>query len=111
MQIHYTGYRIRGFYRVAHLGHVWGMTSKHAQHRLAILAFSDRHGKIAASEAFQVSIRTLYRWCQTLNRHAGNAAALTPKSCPTIASACKLRYNSSSNNCHSAKGTGPIQLG
>ena len=81
MQIHYTGYRIRGFYRVAHLGHVWGMTSKHAQHRLAILAFSDRHGKIAASEAFQVSIRTLYRWCQTLNRHAGNAAALTPKSC------------------------------
>ena len=81
MQIHHAGYRIRGFYRVAHSGHVWGMTSKHAQHRLAILAFSDRHGKIAASEAFKVSIRTLYRWRQTLKHNAGNAAALTPKSC------------------------------
>ena len=81
MQIHYTGYRIRGFYRVAHSGHVWGMASKHAQHRLAIGAFFDRHDKIAASEAFKVSIRTLYRWRQTLNRHAGNAAALTPESC------------------------------
>ena len=81
MQIHYTGYRIRGFYRVAHSGYVWGMTSKHAQHRLAIGAFCDRHGKIAASEAFKVSIRTRYRWRQTLNHHAGNAAALTPESC------------------------------
>ncbi len=80
MQIHYTGYRIRGFYRVAHSGHVWGMTSKHAQHHLAILKFSDRHGKIAASEAFKVSIRTFYRWRQTLNRHAGSAAALMPES-------------------------------
>ncbi len=81
MQIHHAGYRIRGFYRVAHSGHVWGMTSKHAQHRLAIGEFSDRHGKIAASEAFKVSIRTLYRWRQTLKHNAGNAAALTPESC------------------------------
>ena len=56
MQIHYTGYRIRGGYRVAHLGHVWEMTSKHAQHRLAILAFAGRHGKIAASEAFTIPL-------------------------------------------------------
>ena len=81
MQIHHAGYRIRGFYRVAHSGHVWGMTSKHAHHRLAILTFADRHGKIAASEAFTVSIRTLYRWRQTLKHNAGNTAALTPKSC------------------------------
>ncbi len=84
MQIHHTGYRIRGFYRVAHSGHVWGMTSKHAQHRLAILKFSDRHGKIAASEAFKVSIRTLYRWRQTLKHNAGNVVALTPESCSPI---------------------------
>ena len=81
MQIHYTEYRIRGFCRVAHSGRVWGMTSKHAQHRLAILKFSDRHGKIAASAAFKVSIRTLYRWRQTLKHNAGSAAALTPESC------------------------------
>ncbi len=50
------------------------MTSKQAQHRLAIGEFCDRHGKIAASEVFKVSIRTLYRWRQTLNRHADSAA-------------------------------------
>ena len=57
------------------------MTSKQAQHRLAIGEFCDRHGKIAASEVFKVSIRALYRWRQTLNRHAGSVAALTPESC------------------------------
>ena len=65
-------------YQVAHSGHVWGMTSKQAQHRLAIGEFCDRYGKIAASEIFKVSIRTLYRWRQTLNRHADSAAPPPP---------------------------------
>ena len=58
-----------------------GMTSKQAQHRLAVGEFCDQHSKIAASEVFKVSIRTLYRWCQTLKQHVGSAAALTPESC------------------------------
>ncbi len=85
MQIRYTGYRIRGFYRVAHSGHVWGMTSKHAQHRLAILAFADRHGKIAASEAFnKVSTRTLYRWHQTCKPKHHRPPPLSLIACDTV---------------------------
>jgi hypothetical protein len=44
MQIHRVGYRIRGFYRVAALGHLWDMTPKDAHRRLEILRFFDKHG-------------------------------------------------------------------
>ena len=106
MQIHDAGYRIRGVYRVAHSGHVWGMTSRHAQHRLAIGAFSDRHGKIAASEAFTVSIRTRYRWRQTLNRHAGSTVALTPESCAPY----RRRRPTTPPALHRAKPASPITI-
>ena len=46
MQIHHVGYRIRGFYRVAHLGHCWEMTPNDAQPRLTILDFFARHGHV-----------------------------------------------------------------
>ena len=37
MQIQHVGYRIRGFYRVANLGHLGGMTTQDAQQRLKTL--------------------------------------------------------------------------
>jgi transposase InsO family protein len=81
MQIHHVGYRIRGFYRVAALGHLWGMTPKDAHRRLEILRFFDKHGLAATRDAFGVSRRTLYRWKATLKAQGGNPAALAAKSC------------------------------
>ncbi|WP_423908396.1 helix-turn-helix domain-containing protein [Candidatus Spongiihabitans sp.] len=51
-------------YRVACLGQLWEMASKHAQQRLKILGFFANHGAAATSDAFNVSRRTLYRWKQ-----------------------------------------------
>ncbi len=44
MRVQHIGYRIRGFYQVAALGHLWQMTPKDAQRRLEILRFFDKHG-------------------------------------------------------------------
>ncbi|WP_430626746.1 helix-turn-helix domain-containing protein, partial [Thiobacter aerophilum] len=76
MQVQHIGYRIRGFYRVAGLGHLWGMTPKDAQERLEILQFFDKHGLAATMDAFGVSRRTLYRWKKALRESGGNPAAL-----------------------------------
>ncbi|MEW5708714.1 MAG: helix-turn-helix domain-containing protein [Pseudomonadota bacterium] len=81
MQIQHLGYRIRGFYRVAALGHLWAMTPKDAQRRLEILRFCDKHGFAATIDAFGVSRRTLYRWQAKLREGAGNPAALAARSC------------------------------
>ena len=81
MQIQHVGYRIKGFYRAACLGHLWEMTSKHAQQRLNILGFFAEHGAAATCDAFDVSRRTLYRWKQALRQAGGDRAALTAKSC------------------------------
>ena len=81
MQVQHIGYGIRGFYRVAHLGHLWEMTPKDAQQRLRILHFWERHGLAATIDAFGVSKRTLYRWRQKLRQAGGNPAALAAKSC------------------------------
>lgn len=77
MQVQRIGYGIRGFYRAAHLGHLWEMTPKDAQQRLRILHFWERHGLAATIDAFGVSKRTLYRWRQA----GGNPAALAANSC------------------------------
>ena len=63
MQVHHIGYRIRGFYRVAKIGHCWDMNT-HAQKRTDILRFWQTHGSAATCDAFKVSRRTLYRWQQ-----------------------------------------------
>ena len=81
MQVQGIGYGIRGFYRVAKLGHLWEMTPKDAQRRLEILRFWDKHGLEATRDAFGVSRRTLYRWKQALRGAGGNPAALAAKSC------------------------------
>jgi len=80
MRVQHIGYRIRGFYRVAALGHLWDMTPKDAQGRLEILRFFDKHGLAATTDAFDVSRRTLYRWKAALKAHGGNPAALAAKS-------------------------------
>jgi hypothetical protein len=57
MRVQHIGYRIRGFYRVAALGHLWDMTPKDAHRRLEILRFFDKHGLAATRDAFGVSRR------------------------------------------------------
>jgi DNA invertase Pin-like site-specific DNA recombinase len=75
MQVHHVGYQIRGFYRIAKLGHLWEMTPKDAQERLQILRFFDKHGLAATRDAFGVSRSTLYRGKQALKEAGGNPAA------------------------------------
>ncbi len=81
MRVQHIGYRVRGFYRIAKLGHLWEMTPKDAQRRLEILRFWDKHGLAATQDAFGVSRRTLYRWKAALRASGGNPAALAAKSC------------------------------
>ena len=79
MQVHHIGYGIKGFYRVAKIGHRWDM-NPHAQKRIDILRFWQTHGSAATCDAVKVSRRTLYRWQQTLAQAGGDPAALTPRS-------------------------------
>jgi hypothetical protein len=81
MRIYHIGYRIRGLYWLANLGHLWEMTPKDAQQRLKILRFWDKHGLAATMDAFGVSRRTLFRWKAKLKAEGGNPAALITKSC------------------------------
>ena len=81
MQIQHVGYRIRGCYRVAALGHLWEMIPKDAQERLRMLQFWGKHGRVATRDAFGVSRRTLYRWKAELRVQGGNPAARAAQSC------------------------------
>lgn len=49
-----------------------------AKKRVRILAFRERHGTAAASEAFAVSRRTLYRWQAALRASGGKLEGLNP---------------------------------
>jgi hypothetical protein len=71
MRVQPMGYRVRGFYRVAALGHLWEMTPKDAQQRLEILCFFDKHGREATVDAFGVLRRTLYCWKEALKAQGG----------------------------------------
>lgn len=62
MQVQHIGYRIRGGYRVAALGHLWDMTPNDAQQRLNILKFWNKHGLVATVDAFGGARRTRSRW-------------------------------------------------
>ncbi|MEW5791049.1 MAG: hypothetical protein ACOY4L_08780, partial [Pseudomonadota bacterium] len=70
MQVQHIGQRIRGFYRVVHLGHLWEMIPSDAQRRLDILRFWDKHGLAATLDAFGVSRRTLYAYRRGLRQKA-----------------------------------------
>jgi transposase InsO family protein len=80
MQVHLIGQGVKGFYRLADYALRWGMIAPHAQRRLEILHFWQRHGLEATLDAFQLSRRTLYLWRAKLNAEGGNVAALAPRS-------------------------------
>ena len=71
MRVHHVGFRIRGFYRLAQIGHRGEMIPNDAQQGLTILQFFARHGLAATCEAFGVSRRTLYRWKREFTQAAG----------------------------------------
>ena len=80
MQIQHIGYQIRGFYRVAKIGHRWAdEPSCPKTNRHPALLGSARHRRHLRCLC-KVSRRTLYRWQQTLAQAGGDPAALTPRS-------------------------------
>jgi transposase InsO family protein len=56
------------------------MISDKAKNRVKILAFWERHGTDATTEAFGVSKRTLERWQKALTQANGKLESLNPKS-------------------------------
>jgi transposase InsO family protein len=56
------------------------MISDKAKERVKVLAFWERHGTEATTEAFSVSKRTLERWQKVSNESQGKLEALNPKS-------------------------------
>lgn len=56
------------------------MITPQAEERVRILAFWQKHGCLAAKEAFKVSRATLFRWQATLNAGGGKLETLVPKS-------------------------------
>lgn len=53
---------------------------KEVERRVKILSFWQAHGEKAATDAFGVSRRTLYRWQAAIQKERGNLNALDPKS-------------------------------
>jgi transposase InsO family protein len=56
------------------------MISEKAKERVRILAFWDKHGTEATTEAFEVSVRSLKRWQATLKHSGGKLESLNSKS-------------------------------
>lgn len=56
------------------------MITEEAKERCRILAFWERHGTEAATEAFKVSKRTLFRWQRKLEKTVGKLEGLNPGS-------------------------------
>src|SRR3989344_901036 len=56
------------------------MITEQAKERCRILAFWEKHGDIAAKEAFKISRATLFRWQQALEQGHGKLEALNKRS-------------------------------
>src|SRR3989344_7873598 len=56
------------------------MITLEAEERVRILAFWQKHGRLAAKEAFKVSRATLFRWQKALRSGGGKLASLVPGS-------------------------------
>ena len=56
------------------------MITEQAKERCRILAFWEKHGDIATTEAFKVSRPTLFRWQKALREEAGKLEGLNKKS-------------------------------
>ena len=68
-----VAYKLKALRRVARQGRIWGEEmSRSNQEQRKILSFARRHGDAAASEAYEVSRRTLRRW-RKLARTRGEA--------------------------------------
>ena len=60
------------------------MITEQARERCRILAFWERHGTKAATEAFHISERTLFRWQESLRKAQGKLDGLNSKSTAPI---------------------------
>ena len=77
MQVFRIGYGIRGFNRIVRYAVRWTrMVTEAAKRRVRIIAFREKHGTEATTEAFGISIRTLHRWTARLRKGDGNLEAL-----------------------------------
>jgi hypothetical protein len=56
------------------------MITEQAKNRCRILAFWEKHGTEATTEAFRVSKRTLFRWQDALHQSNGKLDGLNAKS-------------------------------
>lgn len=56
------------------------MITEQAKERCRILAFWEKHGTPATTEAFKISKRTLFRWQNNLSTTVGQLEGLNPKS-------------------------------
>lgn len=56
------------------------MITEQAKKRVRILAFWEKHGSEATTEAFGISRRTLFRWQKALRTQQGKLEALNPQS-------------------------------
>ena len=54
--------------------------SEEAQFRLKVIEFSDRYGIKVATDAFNISRATIYRWKKLLKDSNGKLSSLIPKS-------------------------------
>lgn len=70
----------RGLGDLRSVGVSWSMLHDTAEERIRILSFWDEHGIEAATDAFEVSRRTLYRWRARLRKAGGELTALNPGS-------------------------------
>jgi hypothetical protein len=79
MQVHHIGYRIRGFYRVAALGHLWDMTPNLGKSKLHVLLghWCARHG--IALPSVSTAVRSRPTSHAFLKIKASSAGTPTPK--------------------------------
>lgn len=81
MHIHRISYGVKGFVRLANYAIRWSrMVTEQAKRRARILAFRQKHGLQATTEAFGVSKRTLFRWKKALRTSEGKLEVLNPQS-------------------------------
>ena len=81
MQIHRLSYQVKGFGRLADYALRWAhMLTNQAKYKARVLAFWQKHGFQATTDAFPVKRRTLYHWQARLTKGGGQLEALNPRS-------------------------------
>lgn len=81
MQIHRISYGVKGFVRLHNYAIRWiRMVTDKAKRKARILAFWQKHGLHATTDAFKISRRTLYLWKSQQKKGGGSFEALNEKS-------------------------------